>query len=175
MWTNLEGFDQLTAADIDALVAVPVKIAALVGAADGDFDREERTWSDRLMQSRTYNKPRHLNAYYSVVANGFLGKVDALLAQLPSDATQRNHHLALELAKINPLLARLDPILGADLYKSYVGLAKETAKASGGFLRIGAISSAEAPWVGLPMLTPILPPPGSTTPANDWDDEQEED
>jgi hypothetical protein len=171
MWTHLEGFDRLASHEIDALIEAPVLITALVGAADGHLDREERTWSDRLMQSRTYNKPRHLNAYYGVVANDFLAKVDAALDRLPSEASDRNAAIAERLAAINPILARLDAVLGADLYKSYVALAKETAKASGGFLRIGAVSAAEAPWIDLPMLTPIMAPLGTTPdPDEEWED-----
>jgi hypothetical protein len=172
MWTHLEGFDQLSIEELDALIEAPVLITALVGAADGEFDREERTWTDRLMQSRTYNKPKHLNAYYGVVAHDFITKVDAALLGFPVDVQQRNHHISLKLANINPILARLDPLLGADLYKSYIALAKETAKASGGFLRIGAISSAEAPWINLPMLTPIAPPLGTKPVEDDWDEDK---
>lgn len=155
MWTNLEGFDHLTPTELDALLQAPVLITILVGAADGVLDREERTWSDRLMQARTYNKPKHLNDYYSVVAHRFLDKVDERMAQLPSGVEARNALISELLLPVNAVLAKIEAPLAIDLYKSYLGLAKETAKASGGFLRIGAISAQEARWVGLPMLTPV--------------------
>jgi hypothetical protein len=171
MWTHLEGFDQLNSEELDALLEAPVLIAALVGAADGEFDREERSWSDRLMFARTYNKPKHLNEFYSVVSNDFLPKVDAVLEHLPADADQRNTILSDQLAKLNPILAKLGEPLGADLYKSFVGLAKETAKASGGIFRFGAINAKEKPWIKLPMLIPVI---GQGTPPEPWDDETEE-
>jgi len=152
MWTLLDGFSHLHATELDALLEAPALITVLVGAADGILDREERTWSDRLMQSRTYNNPKHLNAYYSVVANGFMDKLDAFMAEYPDDVDQRSQLISDKLSKLNPILAKLDQPLRADLYLSYLGLAKETAKASGGFLRIGAISAAEAVWINLPML-----------------------
>lgn len=176
MWTHLSGFDQLTSYELDALVEAPVLITVLVGAADGDLDREERTWSERLMQSRTYSNPHHLNEYYGVVANNFLAKLDAALERLPFDVEHRNPVISKELEHINPILAKLDQLLAADLYKSFLGLAKETAKASGGFLRIGAISPEEAEWISLPMLTPIAPPPGSVSSnQDDWDEEENDD
>jgi hypothetical protein len=169
MWTHLEGFDQLTSAELDALLEAPVLIAALVGAADGEFDREERSWTDRLMFARTYNRPKHLNEFYSVVSNDFLPKVDATLERLPANAEERNSIISERLTLINPVLAKLGEPLGADLYKSFLGLAKETAKASGGIFRFGAINAKEKPWIQLPMLTPVI---GPGTPAEPWDEEE---
>lgn len=158
MWTMLEGFRHLTPAEIDALVDAPVLITILVGAADGELDREERYWADRLTQARTYARPKDLNDYYRVVSQGFLDKVDQKMATLPTDTGQRNEQIKVTLEELNPILDSLEIHLAADLYKSYVGLAEETAAASGGFLRIGAISAEEARWVDLPMLTPIIAP-----------------
>lgn len=169
MWTHLEGFNHLHSTELDALLDAPALITVLIGAADGNLDREERNWSDRLMRARTYNNPKHLNEYYAIVSNGFLEKVDSKLSEFPIDIESRNQLISKELSKLNPILAKLDHPLGADLYKSYLGLAEETAKASGGFLRIGAISPEEARWVNLPMLTPLE---GSSAPVQ-WDDEKD--
>lgn len=169
MWTHLEGFNDLSAGELDALLLAPVWITILVGAADGELDREERTWSDRLLRARTYNKPYHLNEYYQVVSHLFLDKVDEQMAVFPDDTEARNQLLSDKLATINPILVKVGPPLAADLYRSFVGLARETAKASGGFLRIGAISAAEAKWVNLPMLTPIE---GATDMSNNWEEEE---
>lgn len=155
MWTHLEGFEHLHATELDLLLETPVLITVLVGAADGVLDREERNWSERLLQARTYHNPKHLNDYYSIVVNGFLDKVDRQLAQLPDDTEARNQLISKRLEGVNAILAKLDPPLSVDLYKSYLGLAKETARASGGFLRIGAISAEEARWIDLPMLQPV--------------------
>lgn len=170
MWTHLEGFDHLHSSELDRLLEAPVLVTILVGAADGVLDREERTWSDRLMQARTYNKPRHLNEFYAVVAHGFLDKVDQRMAQLPNGVDARNALIAEELSKINSILAKVDMPLSADLYKSFLGLAKETAKASGGFLRIGAISAEEARWINLPMITPVA----GVQKYEKWEDDEAE-
>ena len=158
MWTPLEHFRQLSTAELDALTEAPVLITILVGTADGKLDREERTWSERLLRSRTYNNPKALNEFYRIVSNGFLGKVDAKLAELPTDTERRCQDVAHQLTKINPILAKLDPQIAADLYKGFLALAEETAESSGGFLRIGAISAVEAQWVNLPMIVAIAMP-----------------
>ena len=168
MWTLITGFDQLSKEEIDALVEAPALITILVGAADGDLDREERTWSERLLRSRTYNNPKTLNEFYRVVVEGFWVKVHSEMAHLPEDPEARNTEISTRLERINPILAKLDLQLAADLYKGFLGLAEETAEASGGFLRIGAISAEEARWVKLPMITPIIAPKKDD---DDWEDE----
>lgn len=169
MWTMLEGFQHLSTEELDALVAAPVLITALVGGADGEIDREERNWSERLMRARTYSQPHLIQEYYRVVADGFLDKLDKLMDTMPENVEERGAELSRKIENLNPVLAKLDPDLASTLYKSFVVLAKETAKASGGFLRIGAVSAAEHQWVSLPMLEPI------TLEGEDinevWDDE----
>lgn len=159
MWTPLEHFRQLSPEELDALTDAPVLITVLVGAADGHLDREERTWSERLMRSRTYNNPKALNGFYRIVANRFLDKVDQRLAELPADPEHRGQEIVHRLSQLNPILAKLDVQIGADLYKGFLALAEETAESSGGFLRIGAISPVEQQWLKLPMITRIEAPP----------------
>lgn len=160
MWTMLEGFQHLNGADIEALVQAPALITILVGGADGELDHQELVWTERLLRTRTYSKPNLINDYYRVVAEGFRQKIERLLAELPVETETRNLQIAEKLGALNPILAQLEIHLAASLYKSFVSLAQETAKSSGGFLRIGAISAAEYQWVKLPMLTPVLLPPG---------------
>jgi hypothetical protein len=155
MWTLIEGFRHLDPAELDILTDAPVYITILVGAADGNLDREERRWTERLMRTRSYSKPKTLNEFYRVVSTNFLEKVDQKLSELPQDPDDRNHLISRELEKLNTALAKLEHKLASDMYKGFLGLAEETAEASGGFLRIGAISAAERKWIGLPMLTPI--------------------
>jgi hypothetical protein len=82
------------------------------------------------------------------------------------------------LEKLNPILAKLDAEVAYLLYHGLLSLAKEVAKASGGFLRIGAVSAAEYVLVELPMLTPIEAPEGMVAPvdhdANIWGEKPED-
>ncbi|MEQ1745308.1 MAG: hypothetical protein ABMA02_07780 [Saprospiraceae bacterium] len=155
MWTLLEGFDHLTTDEMDTLLSTPIWITVLVGAADGEIDREERAWAERLMHARSYSLPEPLNEYYRVVSENFLEKLDSTLAVLPKEQEPRNAALVQKIAMANAVLAKLDRPTAAILYQSYRALAEETAKASGGFLRIGSVSAAEKQWIGLFMLTPV--------------------
>lgn len=165
-----EGFEPLTRDDWAALLLAPVQIVALIAGADGLVDKAERYWSARLLQVRTYARPAVLHAYYQQVSDGFMEQLDGLLASMPADTDARNALLSRALTALNPVLAKLEPSLGARLYKGYLGLAREAASASGGFLRIGAVSASEYKWVGLPMLTPIAMPEGEPGDQADWDD-----
>jgi hypothetical protein len=158
MWTLIDGFKHLSPEEFDILIDAPALITILVGGADGNLDQEERDWSERLLRSRTYNNPKELNEYYRIVSELFWAKVNGHLAELPRDPEARNEIIAERLKALNPIMAKLDIAIGADLYHGFIGLAEETAKASGGFLRIGAISPEEARWIHLPMLTPIITP-----------------
>jgi hypothetical protein len=124
------------------------------------------------MRTRTYSKPKTLNEFYRVVSTNFLEKVDQKLSELPQDPDDRNHLISRELEKLNTALAKLEHQLAHDMYKGFLGLAEETAEASGGFLRIGAVSAAERKWIGLPMLTPIY---GENTAEEEEDDHGKDD
>lgn len=158
MWTMIEGFKHLNSEEFDLLVEAPALVTVLVGASDGDLDREERTWSEKMLRARTYTNPKSLNDFYRVAAEGFWAKVHGILAHYPHDIEERNAAISQRLADVNPILAKLDPTIAAQLYQGLRRLAEEVAEASGGFLRIGAINAAEAEWLDLPMLTPIEAP-----------------
>ncbi len=152
----IDGFEHLEPEEFDNLLDAPALITVLVGAADGDLDREERTWSERLLRTRTYNHPKQLNEFYRVVVEGFWVKVHSFMAELPPTPEARCQEIARRLTKLNDVFPKLDAQLAGDLYKGFLGLAEETAEASGGFLRLGAISAEEKQWINLPMLAPVV-------------------
>ena len=151
----IDGFENLNKQEWQQLLDAPVQIAVLIGAADGVLDREEMRWSDKMMESRSYAGVKMLRAYYDAANDGFYDRMKSTLADMPKDTTERNERLSEQLAHLNAIFSKLDPVLAGQLYKSYLGLAEETARASGGFLRIGAVSAAEHLWVKLPMITPV--------------------
>lgn len=158
MWTMIEGFKHLTSEEFDLLVEAPALVTVLVGASDGDLDREERTWSEKMLRARTYTNPKSLNDFYRVAAEGFWAKIHGIMAHYPPETAERNAALAQRLTELNPVLAKLEPNIASHLYHGLLRLAHEVAEASGGFLRIGAVNAAEAEWLHLPMLTPYEKP-----------------
>lgn len=151
----MTGFDHLSDPEFAALKAAPALVALLIGAADGELDREEMTWASKITHVRTYSKPVALQAFYERVSANFEYEVKRLQSSLPTDATERNSLISNKLSELNLILAKLEKPLAAGFYRSLKSLAGEVAKASGGFLRIGAVSLAEHKWVGLPMISPI--------------------
>lgn len=155
---TMKGFENLSPAQLDELLEAHALVTVLVGLADGQLDREERTWSARLVEVHTYVEPLDIRRFFDKVLAGFSAKTAALVADLPADAAARNEIIGQKLARLNDVFPLLDAEVAYRIYRSLVGLAAETAKASGGFLRIGAVNAVESEWVRLPMLRPIPRP-----------------
>jgi hypothetical protein len=170
----MKGFESLSPNELDSLMEAPALITVLVGAADGQLDSEERNWAAKLTQAYTYGKKKQLiGPYYEEAGNQLIVRAQTLLSSLPQEVTTRNSEINSRLSALNQIMQKLDPVVGAALYRSFVGLAGETAKASGGFLRVGAVSAEESRWASLPMLMPILPPPGARS-GDAWEEEGDE-
>ncbi len=168
----MAGFENLSPAELNELLDAPLLVALLVGLADGNFDREERRWAAHLLEVHTYIEPRELRRMFDQILEDFPTKVDALTASFPADAAARNQAISEKLAQVNDILPKIAPQLAYRYYRSLVGLAAETAKASGGFLRIGGVSAAEAKWVKLPMLRPVPRPADFVEPNAEEDAEE---
>ncbi len=172
MTTPVEGFSTLTAEEMEVLIQVPIWITALIGGADGRLDPTERAWAEHIVRIRTYGREDSFDAYYHLVAENFSERLKKLWQQLPADASSRNEWLSEQIAQANAILSKLDNTLAATLYHSYLRLAKEVAKASGGFLRMGAISPEENRWLKLPMLLPISSEESAL--FSPWEDDDED-
>lgn len=166
-------FSSLSNAEKAQIYEAPLLVTLLVGAADGKFDREEKTWSSKLVQAKTYSKPENLRPFWENVAADFLEKIESLAANLHGEVAARNEMIAAKLSNLNGILAKLDGHTAYFLYKSLIGLAEETAKASGGFLRIGSVSAAEYRWVKLPMVHPISRPENLAVFEEDEDEKED--
>jgi hypothetical protein len=149
----------------------PVLIVALIGAADGDYNEMEEHWASKLVHTKTIGKAAFLRPYWAEVHTDFREKVTDLLTKVPDETPFRNRILSESLAECNAILAKLDPIFAGHLYKGFLDLAEETAVASGGFMRLGAINTHERAFVDLPMLTPVAVP---ALPKDAWQIEDEE-
>ena len=141
-----EEFDQLK----DAISLITVYIAG----ADGDIDDDEIQWAEKVTNIRSYNLPEGLKGFYQEVGTEFADKLDQLKTSL-STVEARNEAAETRLSALNPILAKLSPKLGAELYKSYKSFAKHVAKASGGFFGFFSIGPKEAALLDLEMITPI--------------------
>jgi hypothetical protein len=151
-------FENLTPSELQQLEDVVVQISVLIAGADGKIDAEEAAWADKLAHIRGYSGEKWMQEFYDQVSANFKIQFNDLVKALPTDTAVRQHCLTAEIAKINPILAKLDPKTAYKMYHSYQTLAMSIAKASGGILGFGAVSSAEKKVVDLPMITPIEAP-----------------
>lgn len=150
-------FSSLSQIQSDQLKSAPSLITILVAGADGDIDHQELNWAEKLTKIRSYSDATEsLNGFYAAVDASFLEDFELALKELPQELSQREMVISVRLAKLNKILASLDNATAYTLYLSFVSFAEHIAKASGGFLRFGSISSQEKKWISLPMLNPII-------------------
>ncbi len=162
-----ELFDLISKEEKQQLIDTVSYITVLIAGAEENINQEELEWAEKLTKIRTFSHHKSLQAYYETVGLDFHEKLISLIESLPEDLTLRTNYLSDKIAQTDPILQKLPVEFGALLYRSFTSFAKHVAKASGGFLGIGSISSAEAPLIKLPMLTPVI--------ATIEDDEEEDD
>lgn len=148
-------FTGITKEEYELLHEAVFDVVILIAGADGKIDQEEKEWADKITHIRTYSGPEVLREFYAQIDGYFEKHLQDKINKLSQEVEARNVTLATRLRNINPILAKLPQEVAASYYESLTSLAKHVARASGGFLRIWAISSKEAAWVELPMITPI--------------------
>jgi hypothetical protein len=155
----MKNLENLTQDEIVQLGNAVPQIAVLIAGADGKIDAEETAWADKLAHIRSYSGEKWLQAFYEQVDANFSIQFKGLVGSLPTDTAARQAALSAELEKVNPILAKLSAEHAYKIYHSYITFAQSIAKASGGFLGFSTVSSDEAAWIELPMITAIPEPP----------------
>ena len=154
----VEQFKSLKQSEINELLDVIPRITVLIAGADGRIDPKETEWAKKIAEIRAYASDKILREYYTNVGELFDARLKELIRELPDDTKIRTEVLSQHLAKINPILAKLDQDYAAYLYESYVSFATHVAKAAGGFLSFMTISTEEKKLIGLKMIRPIEHP-----------------
>lgn len=148
-------FEGLTNEEANLLTdAIPL-VTILIAGADGNIDQEEKDWATKLTKIRGYAHPETLQEYYQKVGDNYQDRLTSLIDHLPDDVDQRSKLISEKLGELNNIFPKLEENLAFRLYESLTSFADHVARASGGFLRFGSISGAEAKYVKLPMITPI--------------------
>lgn len=144
--------DQLNDADLDTLAGAVTRIALLVGSADDNFSSEEKDRAERLVHIRSFSHHPGLEGLYERAFDEFHATLDSLLANFDGDYITLRQSLSSDLERVNALLGKLDFDMATMVYDSFKSFAWHIARASGGFLGMGAISKAEEKWIQLPMI-----------------------
>lgn len=153
-----EYFESLQDSDYQKLKDAVALITVLISGADGDYDKEEISWAEKVTKIRSYKMSDDLIGFYQEVGKDFSEKLDGYIKDFPKDAHKRTDLISERLELLNPILAKLDPHVAYHLYKSYRSFAEHVAKASGGFLGFFSVSAEEGDLMKLPMLNEIEEP-----------------
>jgi len=130
-------------------------VTVLVAGADGEIEKKELDWANKITGIRTYSGPKTLQEFYKEVDDNFTEKVIQCISFLPEDTEKRNQELSEKLSQLNEILPKLPSKLGFQLYNSYTKLAEQVAKASGGVMGFFSVSGEEKQAMELHMLNPI--------------------
>lgn len=130
-------------------------ITILIAGADGNIDKNELAWAEKIVQIRTYTGDEDFKVFHDEVNAELPDKIKQLMASLPKDTATRSETISNKLSELNPILASLHPSTGSYLFKGYTSFASRIAKASGGILSFFAIGPEEKKWVKLSMISPI--------------------
>ncbi len=150
-----QNLSSLSPASITQLKDAHAYITILIAGADGNIDKNELAWAEKIVQIRTYTGAEGFEDFHNQVNAELPAKITALMASLPKDPKSRSEVISNVLSELNPILASLDPSDAFYLYKGYTALASRIAKASGGILAFFSIGPEEKKWVGLPMIKAI--------------------
>ena len=130
-------------------------IAVLIAGAEGKIDKKELAWAEKIVQIRSFSGDERLYHLHQEITSEIPGKIREIVEHMPNDVVARSKMYSDEIAKLNPILERLDPFMGNYMYRGFLSFAERIAKASGGFLSFFAISPEERKWIKLPMLHAI--------------------
>ena len=150
-----EHFNVLSKEEYTTLTEAISYITMYIAAADGEIDHEEKEWAEKVTKIRSYNLPEDLRSFYKDVGVDFHEKLEGLIASLPKPEAERVAFIEKHLTQVNPVLAKLHPKLGSELYTSFRSFAKHVAKASGGFLGFFSVGPKEAELIELSMIDEI--------------------
>ncbi|MBK8516291.1 MAG: hypothetical protein IPL55_08385 [Saprospiraceae bacterium] len=131
-------------------------IGILIAGADGNIEDKEVSWSKKVAHIRSYKLKGGLKTFYEEVNLNYEARFNHFIQELPWDAKERTTIISKKLSHINVILAKLDPVIGSKLYKSFVSFAEQVAKASGGVMGFFSINKDESQLISLSMIDPIL-------------------
>ncbi|MBK9272179.1 MAG: hypothetical protein IPM48_11345 [Saprospiraceae bacterium] len=154
--TTSGAFKILKPSEYQELVLAIPKIAILIAGADGQIDFKEKAWAEKIIGIRSFAYTHELKPIYQELKEQFGPLLSKMLEEYPNDHITRNKQISKELMILNGILPKLKLYVASQYYDSLIDFAEEVAKASGGFLRMGAVSTEENVWLGLPMLDPIF-------------------
>lgn len=151
-----EYFRQLSENEYQKLRDAISLITVLIAGADGTIDNKEISWAEKVIEIRGYKMSEDLIEFYQEVGKDFDSRLEHFINCFSGDIKSRTEQISEKLSELNPILAKLEPKVGAHLYKSYTSFAEHVAKSTGGFFGFFSIGAEEKSLMHLNMIHPIL-------------------
>lgn len=148
----IKQFSYLNKKEEALLMDAPALITILVASSDEGIDKKEIHRGLDLLKWKKFHARPDLQDYYQKVNKNFSFRMDALLAELPSETQNRHQEIGKRLGELNQIFPKFDRAFAEQLYASYRELAKNVAEASGGFLGYLSINVKESDLIKLPMI-----------------------
>ncbi len=149
-------FSQLTSQEYQDLKDAFAKITLYIAGADGSIEEDEIAWAAKVTEIRSYKMTDDLQDFYKEIHDEFDNKLNHFMVNLPGNTNERNVVIESHLSNLNSILAKLEPKVGAHLYKGFLTFAEHVAKSTGGILGFFSIGPAEKALLGLTMITPVI-------------------
>ena len=130
----------------------PLLVSILVAGADGEVDPEEINKSVSLIHTKSFSETSEIRHLYRELDHDVETTLMKMLQELPADLTEREAVITEQLIALNSVVAKLEPQIASDFYKSLRSFALRVAQTSGGIFGMGQINYHEKEIVKLPML-----------------------
>ena len=148
---------KLSEEEMEVLIKAPLLVSILIAGADGEIDRDEIDGAISAAKKKAKSQTS-LQSYYESVSQDFEDKLKVLLQHYPSKPHLRAVSISKELARLNPIFAKVQGSLAIEIYESLLSLALNIAKSSGGFFGLSSVGEEEAKLVKLEMIKPPAAP-----------------
>jgi hypothetical protein len=143
---------ELSAEERQLMYDAPILVSVLIAGADDNIDAREIRRAIKIAEEKAQNLKAHIIEFYVGVSEDFDVKLADKIRQYPSSAVDRTPLLSKHIARLNPILSKIDKTFAIVYHHSLREISRTIAKSSGGLLGINAIGEEEAELIELPML-----------------------
>ena len=146
-------FSHLSSEELTILHETPMFVSLLIAAADNEIDFKETEWAEKVTLFRIKTAHHSLRDFYANAHNVIKESMALNLDMLPDAYDARMQYLSDKVARINPILPKLDENTKDRMLESFQSLALSIAEISGGMFSFFSHNPDEEKWLHLPMIT----------------------
>ena len=131
---NMETYENLSPRERSQLLKAPAYVSLLASTLNMEADEAKKKEAIELSHLRTYTSPRILWPFYTEAEKVFEKNLNELDKSLPKPRSKREQAIKSELARLEPILAKLNRVFVDELQLSLKSYAEHVSKAHGNVL-----------------------------------------